>query len=41
MEQTSFYTYIKLAGKDDFSLDEVTKRLGVEPTGDRSLYFKE
>ena len=32
MEQTSFYTYIHLAGDDDFSLDEVTKRLGIEPT---------
>ena len=32
MEQTSFYTYIKLAGDDDFPLDEVTKRLDVEPT---------
>ena len=33
MEQTSFYTYIKLAGSDDFPLDEVTKRLQIEPTG--------
>ena len=32
MEQTSFYTYMKLAGDDDFSLDEVTKRLAIEPT---------
>lgn len=32
MEQTSFYTYIKLAGNDDFPLDKVTKRLEVEPT---------
>lgn len=32
MEQTSFYTYIKLAENEDFPLDEVTKRLGVEPT---------
>ena len=32
MEQTSFYTYIKLAGDDDFPLDEVTRRLGIEPT---------
>lgn len=32
MEQTSFYTYIKLAGNDDFPLDEVTKRLQIEPT---------
>lgn len=33
MEQTSFYTYIKLAGNDDFPLDEVTKCLQIEPTG--------
>lgn len=32
MEQTSFYTYIKLTGNDDFPLDEVTERLGIEPT---------
>ncbi|MEK4386194.1 DUF4279 domain-containing protein [Solibacillus sp. FSL W7-1464] len=31
MEQTSFYTYIKLAA-DDFPLEAVTERLGVEPT---------
>lgn len=29
LEQTSFYTYIKLAA-DDFLLDTVTERLGVE-----------
>lgn len=32
MEQTSFYTYIKLEGNDDFPLDEVTERLRMEPT---------
>ena len=32
MEQTSFYTYMKLAGDDDFPLEEVTKRLQIEPT---------
>lgn len=32
MEQTSLYTYIQLAGDDDFPLDEVTERLGIEPT---------
>lgn len=32
MEQTSFYTYIKLAGNDDFPLEEVTARLQIEPT---------
>ncbi|MCT6926187.1 DUF4279 domain-containing protein [Metasolibacillus sp.] len=32
MEQTSFYTYIKLAGNDDFPLNEVTARLQIEPT---------
>lgn len=31
MEQTSLYTYIKLAA-DDFPLDVVTERLGVQPT---------
>ena len=31
MEQTSFYTYIKLSA-DDFPLETVTEYLGVEPT---------
>lgn len=32
MEQTSFYTYIKLVGNDDFPLEEVTARLQIDPT---------
>lgn len=32
MEQTSIYAYIKLEGNDDFPVDEVTKRLQIEPT---------
>ena len=32
MEQTTSYAYIKFSGNDDFPLDIVTERLGVQPT---------
>ena len=32
MGQTSAYAYIKLWGNDDFPLQVVTERLGIEPT---------
>ena len=32
MEQTSLYAYIKLMGNDDFPLEVVTERLGIQPT---------
>ena len=32
MNKTSLYAYIQFSGNDDFSLDDLTKILGVEPT---------
>ena len=32
MDKTSLYAYILLSGNDDFPLDVVTERLGVQPT---------
>ncbi|MEG0258544.1 MAG: DUF4279 domain-containing protein [Lysinibacillus sp.] len=32
MDKTTLYAYIQFIGKDDFPLDVVTERLGVEPT---------
>ncbi|MEK3981433.1 DUF4279 domain-containing protein [Psychrobacillus sp. FSL K6-2836] len=32
MDKTSLYTYIQFSGNDDFPLDVVTERLGVQPT---------
>lgn len=32
MEKTSLYAYISFSGNDDFPLDVVTERLGVQPT---------
>ena len=32
MNKTSLYAYIQFSGNDDFQLDDVTKRLGVQPT---------
>ncbi len=32
MDKTSLYAYILFSGNDDFSLDVVTERLGVQPT---------
>lgn len=32
MEQTSLYAYIQLTGNDDFPLEVVTERLGIQPT---------
>ena len=32
MAETSLYAYIKLMGNDDFPLEVVTERLGIQPT---------
>ncbi|MGE7024427.1 DUF4279 domain-containing protein [Solibacillus cecembensis] len=32
MDKTSLYAYIQFSGNDDFPLDVVTERLGVQPT---------